>query len=55
VQASYPPATYARLVAVKDRYDPANLFQLKPKHPPLQTQLINTRYRAATAVRCPLP
>jgi FAD/FMN-containing dehydrogenase len=28
VQASYPPATYARLVAVKDRYDPANLFQL---------------------------
>jgi len=28
VQASYPPDTYARLVAVKDRYDPANLFQL---------------------------
>ena len=23
VQASYPPDTYARLVAVKDRYDPA--------------------------------
>lgn len=28
VQASYPPDTYARLVAVKDQYDPANLFQL---------------------------
>jgi len=28
VRASYPPATYARLVAVKDRYDPTNLFRL---------------------------
>ena len=28
VQASYPPDTYGRLVAVKDRYDPTNLFQL---------------------------
>jgi FAD/FMN-containing dehydrogenase len=28
VQASYPPDTYARLVSVKDRYDPTNLFQL---------------------------
>jgi FAD/FMN-containing dehydrogenase len=28
VQASYPPDTHARLVAVKDRYDPTNLFQL---------------------------
>lgn len=28
VQASYPPDTYSRLVAVKDRYDPTNLFQL---------------------------
>jgi S-adenosyl methyltransferase/Berberine and berberine like len=28
VQASYPPTTYARLVAAKDRYDPTNLFQL---------------------------
>jgi FAD/FMN-containing dehydrogenase len=28
VQASYPPDTHARLVAVKDRYDPTNLFRL---------------------------
>jgi FAD/FMN-containing dehydrogenase len=28
VRASYPPATYQRLVAVKDRYDPDNLFCL---------------------------
>ena len=25
VRASYPPATYARLVAVKREYDPSNL------------------------------
>ena len=28
VRASYPPATYERLVAVKDRYDPTNMFHL---------------------------
>jgi FAD/FMN-containing dehydrogenase len=28
VRGSYPPATYARLVEVKRRYDPTNLFQL---------------------------
>jgi FAD/FMN-containing dehydrogenase len=28
VRASYPAATYERLVAVKDRYDPTNLFHL---------------------------
>jgi FAD/FMN-containing dehydrogenase len=28
VRASYPSSTYARLVAVKDRYDPTNLFRL---------------------------
>jgi FAD/FMN-containing dehydrogenase len=34
VQASYPPATYRRLVAVKDRYDPDNLFSLNQNIPP---------------------
>jgi len=28
VRASYPPETYAKLVAVKRRYDPTNLFRL---------------------------
>lgn len=28
VRASYPPQTYDRLVALKDRYDPANVFRL---------------------------
>ena len=27
VRASYPPETYARLVAVKDRFDPTNMFR----------------------------
>ena len=34
VRASYPAATYARLVAVKDRYDPTNLFRLNQNIPP---------------------
>jgi FAD/FMN-containing dehydrogenase len=34
VRASYPPSTYARLVAVKDRYDPTNLFRLNQNIPP---------------------
>ncbi|MFL6141146.1 MAG: FAD-binding oxidoreductase [Labedaea sp.] len=34
VQASYPPATYQRLVRVKDQYDPDNLFRLNQNIPP---------------------
>ena len=30
VRAAYPERTHARLVAVKDRYDPTNLFRLNP-------------------------
>jgi len=34
VRASYPKETYDRLVAVKDRYDPANVFCLNQNIPP---------------------
>jgi FAD/FMN-containing dehydrogenase len=34
VHASYPAATYQRLVRVKDRYDPDNLFRLNQNIPP---------------------
>jgi FAD/FMN-containing dehydrogenase len=30
VRAAYPPATYARLAAIKRRYDPDNLLRLNP-------------------------
>ncbi len=34
VRASYPTETYAKLVAVKDRYDPTNVFRLNQNIPP---------------------
>ena len=34
VRSSYPGDTYDRLVAVKDRYDPANVFRLNQNIPP---------------------
>jgi FAD/FMN-containing dehydrogenase len=34
VRASYPSDTYARLTAVKGRYDPTNLFRLNQNIPP---------------------
>jgi hypothetical protein len=37
VRAAYPAPTYARLVAVKDRYDPSNLFRLNQNIPPSTT------------------
>ncbi len=37
VRASYPPETYARLVEIKDRYDPTNVFRLNQNIPPSQS------------------
>jgi len=34
VRAAYPKDTYEKLVAVKDRYDPANVFRLNQNIPP---------------------
>ncbi len=34
VREAYPPATYARLAAVKQHYDPANLFHFNQNVPP---------------------
>ena len=34
VQEAYPPATYARLAAIKRRYDPTNLFRFNQNVPP---------------------
>ena len=35
VRASYPPQTYAKLVAIKKRYDPTNLFRLNQNITPM--------------------
>jgi FAD/FMN-containing dehydrogenase len=35
VRASYPPQTYARLAAIKKRYDPTNLFRLNQNITPM--------------------
>ena len=37
VRASYPPETYARLVEIKNRYDPTNVFRLNQNIPPGQS------------------
>lgn len=38
VREAYPSATYARLAAVKQRYDPSNLFHFNQNVPPMPLQ-----------------
>jgi Berberine and berberine like len=34
VRSGFSPESYARLVALKDRWDPENLFHINPNIPP---------------------
>ena len=37
IRAAYPGATWSRLVAIKDRYDPTNVFRRNQNIPPSGT------------------
>ena len=50
VRAAYPGSTWERLAAVKDRYDPSNLFHLNQNVPPSKMDRAATPLRAAAAV-----
>ena len=56
VREAYPPATYARLAALKQRYDPTNLFRLKQNIKPMmeeskqETLLLSRLVRGRTLV-----
>jgi FAD/FMN-containing dehydrogenase len=43
VRAAYPGATWDRLRAIKDRYDPTNVFRRNPNIPPLREQIVDVR------------
>jgi hypothetical protein len=42
VREAYPPATFARLAAIKWRYDPRNLFRFNQNVPPTPSPSMTT-------------
>jgi hypothetical protein len=45
VREAYPPATFARLAAIKRRYDPRNLFRFNQNVPPAPSPSMPTLAR----------
>lgn len=50
VREAYPGSTWERLAAVKDRYDPSNLFRLNQNVPPSKIDRVATPLCAAAHV-----
>jgi hypothetical protein len=52
VRGAYPDDTYARPVALKDTYDPANLFCLNPNIRPSQSAPARAALRRSSRLAC---